>query len=116
MAYLSAFRTNHQQNKETHIKNEGTGCYGKDRGVTMSLSPGNIEQQGPERADTSVASGTSTAVPFIQKCPAMNMTHLQTSSAGMTLRAIFKKKNLIASSWLADGLFSPSVRSRSNSL
>lgn len=42
----------------------------------MSLSQRNTEQQGSERADTGTASGTLAAVPFTQKCPAINMTHL----------------------------------------
>lgn len=42
----------------------------------MLLSQRNTEQQGSGRADTGAASGTSAAVPFAQKCPAINMTHL----------------------------------------
>lgn len=42
----------------------------------MSLSQRNTEQQGSERIDIGAASGTSAAVPFAQKCPAINMTHL----------------------------------------
>lgn len=80
----------------------------------MSLSQGNIEQQASERAETSVASGASAAVPFTQKCPAISMTHLQTSLAYTSISSNLQGKECCL--WLMDGLCSISVAFKSNQL